>query len=128
MDEPLGAMRDHRRLAQSRADVSAAPRPDGAAGVRIPQYSLWQTLGVWAAAALPIGVLGWLGVPVLAARAPTRGGPPSTGGASGEWGARRGRESLATLTDQPRPPAGDASSIVRSSAVVVFQLRIVMSW
>ena len=34
MDEPLGAIRDDRRLAQSRADVSTAP-PGGATAVRI---------------------------------------------------------------------------------------------
>jgi uncharacterized protein len=70
MDEPLGAMRDgtSTRRPPVRGDVSAAPAPDGASGVRIPQYSIWQTLGVWAAAALPMGALAWLVAPALADR------------------------------------------------------------
>ena len=57
MDEPRGTKREDTRLAGSRPDVSAAPAPGGTEGVRISQYSIWQTLGVWAAVALPMAAL-----------------------------------------------------------------------
>ena len=37
------------------------------------QYSLTQILGIWAAAALPMGILGWVVHPALAANADTLG-------------------------------------------------------
>jgi uncharacterized protein len=58
------------------AEVSAAPAPGGAAGVRIPQYSIWQVLGVWAAAALPMAALAWLVAPALADRLSGEGNLP----------------------------------------------------
>src|SRR4030042_4623740 len=33
----------------------------------IPQYSLVKVLGIWAGAAIPMGILGWLVAPMLAA-------------------------------------------------------------
>lgn len=42
-----------------------APRATGSA-VTIPQYSVARTLGVWAAAAIPMGVLSWVVAPRLA--------------------------------------------------------------
>jgi membrane protease YdiL (CAAX protease family) len=32
---------------------------------RMDQYSLWQILGIWALAAIPMGILGWVAVPAL---------------------------------------------------------------
>jgi membrane protease YdiL (CAAX protease family) len=32
---------------------------------RMDQYSLWQILGIWALAALPMGILGWVAFPAL---------------------------------------------------------------
>jgi uncharacterized protein len=43
-------------------------QPADATGVQIPQYSIWQVLGVWAAAALPMAALAWLVAPALADR------------------------------------------------------------
>src|ERR1700754_4788426 len=34
--------------------------------VVIPQYTVGRTLGVWAAAAIPMGLLAWVGAPLLA--------------------------------------------------------------
>src|SRR5215207_5508235 len=45
------------------------PRDEGRAGAQakpLPQYSLAQILGVWAAAALPMAALAWIAVPWLA--------------------------------------------------------------
>jgi uncharacterized protein len=65
-------------------DVSL-PRTEGAipshAGaavskVEIPQYSIWQVLAVWAAAALPMGALAWLVAPALAGRLSGEGNLP----------------------------------------------------
>jgi CAAX protease family protein len=39
--------------------------PERAVSVEIPQYTILRTLGVWAAAALPMGVLAWLVAPAL---------------------------------------------------------------
>ena len=66
----------HTRGAPARADVSGAPPPGGAPGVRISQYSIWQVLGVWAAAALPMGALAWLVAPALADRLSGEGNLP----------------------------------------------------
>jgi membrane protease YdiL (CAAX protease family) len=45
-------------------------------GIRIPQYSIPQILGVWAAAALPMAVLAWLVAPALADRLAGEGNIP----------------------------------------------------
>jgi membrane protease YdiL (CAAX protease family) len=66
----------HTRGASPQADVSGAPPPGGARGVRIPQYSIWQVLAVWAAAALPMGALAWLVAPALADRLSGEGNLP----------------------------------------------------
>ena len=71
MLEKVGAVRGGERI--SAHDVTAkshpVPRPDAGAdrheGIR--QYSLAQILGVWAAAAIPMGVLAWLVAPLLGA-------------------------------------------------------------
>src|ERR687897_3442367 len=41
-------------------------RPETAASVEIPQYTVPRILAVWAAAALPMGALAWLVAPALA--------------------------------------------------------------
>ena len=66
----------HTRGASPEADVSGAPPPGGARGVRIPQYSIGQVLAVWAAAALPMGALAWLVAPALADRLSGEGNLP----------------------------------------------------
>ena len=38
---------------------------DGAQSERLDQYTLWQILGIWALAAIPMGILGWVAVPAL---------------------------------------------------------------
>jgi membrane protease YdiL (CAAX protease family) len=57
-------------IGHPRQPTQHAPgRPsDGSPGqaVIIPQYSLWRILMVWAAAALPMGVLSWVIAPLLA--------------------------------------------------------------
>jgi membrane protease YdiL (CAAX protease family) len=70
MNQEVGATRDgtSTRPTPPRGDASAGPAPGGVSGVRIPQYSIWQILGVWAAAALPMGALAWLVAPALADR------------------------------------------------------------
>jgi membrane protease YdiL (CAAX protease family) len=77
MNQRLGTTGDGTSAAPMppRADVSA-PYPGGAAGVRIPQYSIWQVLAVWAAAALPMGALAWLVAPALADRLSGEGNLP----------------------------------------------------
>ncbi len=42
-----------------------APTGDGGQNVEIRQYSLAQILAVWAAAAVPMGVLAWIVAPLL---------------------------------------------------------------
>jgi len=64
------------RRTPPRGDVSAGTAPDGVSGVRIPQYSIWQVLGVWAAAALPMAALAWLAAPALADRLSGQGNLP----------------------------------------------------
>ena len=32
---------------------------------RMDQYTIWQILGIWALAALPMGILGWVVIPVV---------------------------------------------------------------
>jgi uncharacterized protein len=64
------------RLAPPRAGVWAAAPPGRATGVRIPQYSIWQVLGVWALAALPMAALAWLVAPVVADRLSGGGSVP----------------------------------------------------
>jgi hypothetical protein len=34
--------------------------------VETEQYSLWQILGIWVAASLPMAILGWIVAPALA--------------------------------------------------------------
>jgi uncharacterized protein len=46
----------------------ALPPPAPRSEVEIPQYSRWAVLGIWAAAALPMGALSWLAAPALADR------------------------------------------------------------
>jgi membrane protease YdiL (CAAX protease family) len=43
----------------------------------LPQYSLWQILAVWAAATVPMGILGWVVFPLLA---PAFGSDPLVAG------------------------------------------------
>ena len=77
MSQRFGTMGDGtsaRRTAPR--EEASAPRPGGAAEVRIPQYSIWQVLGVWAAAALPMGALAWLVAPALADRLSGQGNLP----------------------------------------------------
>ena len=78
MNQRHGTMPDqnHTRGAPPRADVSGARAQGGAEAVRIPQYSIWQSLGVWAAAALPMGALAWLVAPALADRLSGTGNLP----------------------------------------------------
>jgi uncharacterized protein len=64
------------RLAPPRAGVGAAPPPVRATGVHIPQYSIWQVLGVWALAAFPMGALAWVVAPVVADRLSGEGNVP----------------------------------------------------
>ena len=66
----------HTRGPSPQADVSGAPPPGGARGVRIPQYSIGKVLAVWAAAALPMGALAWLVAPALADRLSGEGNLP----------------------------------------------------
>jgi uncharacterized protein len=54
------------RLAPPRAGVWSAPPSSRGTAVPIPQYSIWQILGVWALAAFPMGALAWLVAPVAA--------------------------------------------------------------
>ena len=77
MNQGLGTMGDGTATQGTppRAEASA-PGPGGAAGVHIPQYSIWQVLGVWAAAALPMGALAWLVAPALADRLSGQGNLP----------------------------------------------------
>ena len=42
-----------------------APRRDDSPRTEVRQYSLAQILGVWAAAAIPMGVLAWIVAPLL---------------------------------------------------------------
>jgi uncharacterized protein len=78
MNQGLGTMGDgaSTRRTLPGAEVSTAPAPGGVAGVRIPQYSIWQVLGVWAAAALPMAALAWLVAPALADRLSGEGNLP----------------------------------------------------
>lgn len=57
--------------------VDRAPQIEGVVEkVRIPQYSLRAILAIWAAAALPMGVLAWVVAPALAQRLPGEGAVP----------------------------------------------------
>jgi membrane protease YdiL (CAAX protease family) len=76
MDERLGTRDDTPARRPPSRVAEPAPPPDGAAAVRIPQYSIWQVLGVWAAAALPMGALAWLVTPALADRLSGQGNLP----------------------------------------------------
>jgi membrane protease YdiL (CAAX protease family) len=78
MSEEVGATRDGTSAQPTPppGDVSTGPAPGGVSGVRIPQYSMWQILGVWAAAALPMGALAWLVAPALADRLSGQGTLP----------------------------------------------------
>jgi uncharacterized protein len=64
------------RLAPPRVGVWAPPPRARATGVHIPQYSIWQVLGVWALAAFPIGALAWVVAPVVADRLSGEGNVP----------------------------------------------------
>ena len=55
-------------------DDTAVPPTAAASPIRIPQYGVVQVLGIWAAAALPMGALAWLVAPWLA---DNLGGPSS---------------------------------------------------
>jgi len=49
--------------------TTASAAPDVAAGdvePALPQYSVRRVLATWAAAALPMALLAWIGAPVLA--------------------------------------------------------------
>lgn len=65
-----------RRQAPPYAPRSSAPATTPAPPVEIRQYSLLGVLAVWAAAAVPMGVLAWLVAPALAARFFGTGGVP----------------------------------------------------
>ena len=54
----------------------AAARPLGAPAVVVPQYGWGGILAVWAAAALPMGVLSWLVAPAVADRLTGEGNVP----------------------------------------------------
>jgi membrane protease YdiL (CAAX protease family) len=66
------------RPRQAPPDVprSSAPATTPTPPVEIGQYSLLGVLAVWAAAALPMGVLAWLVAPALAGRFSGTGGVP----------------------------------------------------
>jgi membrane protease YdiL (CAAX protease family) len=64
------------RRTQPRGAVSAGTASGGVSRVHIAQYSIWQILGVWAAAALPMAALAWLAVPALADRLSGQGNLP----------------------------------------------------
>lgn len=49
------------------SDVGAAPMAR-ATGISMPQYSRWQVIAVWAAAALPMALIAWVAAPFFAAR------------------------------------------------------------
>jgi uncharacterized protein len=51
-----------------RSDVAAAPTT-WSAGTAMPQYTHWQVLAIWAAAALPMAVVAWVVAPLIGARA-----------------------------------------------------------
>jgi hypothetical protein len=57
-------MNGNRGLGEGEATVQGPPRES-----RSEQYSLAKILGIWALAALPIGVLGWIVLPLLAPNA-----------------------------------------------------------
>jgi len=61
---------------RQRAGVTAVERRSGTATVTINQYSRRAILGIWAAAALPMGALAWIVAPALAGS-----GSTSLGGA-----------------------------------------------
>jgi membrane protease YdiL (CAAX protease family) len=78
MNHEVGATREGASTQPTppRGEVSTGPAPGGVSGVRIPQYSIWQVLGVWAAAALPMAALAWLVAPALADRLSGQGNLP----------------------------------------------------
>jgi membrane protease YdiL (CAAX protease family) len=77
MDQRRGSMREGTSTPRTphREGLSVS-RSGGVAEVRIPQYSIWQVFGVWAAAALPMGALAWLVAPALADRFSGQGNLP----------------------------------------------------
>jgi hypothetical protein len=53
-------------LTASQHDIAAPERPRSASVEAEQQYSLARILAIWALAAIPMGILGWIAFPALA--------------------------------------------------------------
>ena len=78
------------------------------------QYSLAKILGIWALAAVPMGILSWIAFPLLAPAIIASDAPARTGDA--EWTSKATAKQL-TRTTHERTTRGDENRAYRNAGL-----------